>query len=149
MKNFKLNFYQLIKCLMWFIFTLIFAFSQDWIAFLINFGNIDKQPIFQEFIRDGALFFFSIIIISSLTLDYFFFRRCELNAVLDIWSNVIFSIFPMIMILTCASLFYYFHEKPLDKIDIDALATMQLILVFITAVYSIFIKFLSLQECER
>jgi len=152
MKNFKFtqeNFYQAIKCLMWFIFTLIFAFSQDWIAFLINWGSVDKQPIFDEFIRDGALFFFSIVLVSSLTVDYFLFRRCKLSENFDTVTNTVFFSISFIIILTCASLFYNFHETPLDKIDISALAIMELTLVSITAIYSIFIKFLSLLECKK
>jgi hypothetical protein len=143
------TFYKLIKCLIWFILTFIIAFSQDWTDLLISLVNVEKNLIVEEFIRDGVLLFFSIVLISSLTLDYFLFRKCKLNNIIDTISDVLFSIFPILMILTCASLFYNFHEEPLDKINITALAIIEVTLVFITAIYSIFIKYLSLLECEK
>ena len=136
---------KLVKCSLWFVLTLAFSLSQNWRDFLsMIFVKQGQQIVFEDFILSGSLLFFSIVLISSLTIDHHFFRNHTRYS-----SGVhffLFSLFPMFMFLMCLSLFFESQNNKPSNIDISALAMLEFALLLMTAIYAIAIKLFSLEN---
>ncbi len=63
------------KSFWWFIFTLFFGLLQIWYIVVRDFFQTTNLYPFEKFVTNGALLFFSVIVISSLTMDYIIFSR--------------------------------------------------------------------------
>ncbi|RKZ62029.1 MAG: hypothetical protein DRQ99_19425 [Candidatus Parabeggiatoa sp. nov. 3] len=73
MSNLKSIFAPIEKSLRWFILTLVIGLSQVWVVFIAEFGEMSLE----QFIIDGGILFFSIVLISSLMIDHFLLCKKE------------------------------------------------------------------------
>ena len=73
MTNLKRIFGPIEKSLRWFILTLVIGLSQVWVVFIAEFGEMSLE----QFIIDGGILFFSIVLISSLMIDHFLLCKKE------------------------------------------------------------------------
>jgi hypothetical protein len=126
----------------WFTLTLIVGLCQIWIILFVNVvqGNagIPLQQLINEFIVDGILLFFSIVLISSLMIDHYLFGKTPL----DFKTKFMFSLFPLFLIVCCAILFVicYLKDSFVTPIDLEIIALSELAILAVTAIYAIVIK---------
>jgi len=129
----------------WFVLTLIFGLIQTWIIFFTTLIEKEKTFPFDKFVTDGVLLFFSMVIISSLTIDYHIFRRTfQSKALIDF----LFIFFPVVIFSLCIMIFSACYYVP-DRIDINKVAAWEFIIFLMTALYAIIIKFFSLKSDKK
>ncbi|MEK8015513.1 MAG: hypothetical protein VSS75_001510 [Candidatus Parabeggiatoa sp.] len=133
MTNLKSIFAPIEKSLRWFILTLVIGLSQVWVVFIAEFGEMSLE----QFIIDGGILFFSIVLISSLMIDHFLFSEGTLSG----FVKFMFSIVPICLILPSVALFiscYMAPQKASSHLEFIGIA--QIIIFAITALYAILIK---------
>jgi len=133
MSNLKSIFAPIEKSLRWFILTLVIGLSQVWVVFIAEFGEMSLE----QFIIDGGILFFSIVLISSLMIDHFLFSEGTLSG----FVKFMFSIVPICLILPSVALFiscYMAPQKASSHLEFIGIA--QIIIFLITALYAILIK---------
>ena len=125
------------KSFFWFMLTLFFGLFQIWLVLGINNLIPTNELFFEKFIIDGALLFFSIAIVSSLTIDYHVFSRGIFN-----WNDFtlfMFLIFPIAIVFLCALFFTACHLRAED-IDINIVFYTEIAIFTITFLYTIVVK---------
>jgi len=129
------------NCLFWLIFTLFFGLLLQIIA-VLAFDYFKPQDIvlYDNIIMDGILLFFSLTIVSSVMIDYYQSGgTSNMNATL----KFLFYFIPIVIFLFCAFLFPIFYGKEIDepKIDIEHIINAQIVVLIISCLYTISIKF--------
>jgi len=138
----KKNFSLIGKSFGWFTLTLLVGCCQIWIILFINAiqGNtgISLQQLINQFIVDGILLFFSIVLISSLMIDHYLFGKTPS----DFKTKFMFSLFPLMLTVCCAILFVicYLKDAFVNPIDLEKIALSEFGILAVTAIYAIVIK---------
>lgn len=141
--------FPLAKSFFWFFLTLVVGLSQVWIMLFISY--IKKMDFPSETVMvDGVLVFFSIVLVSSIMIDYFLFEEPSNRSLTDngFVKKFMFSFFPMGLILGCGILFAVSYVSKLDasQFDIDFITFTQFMILAITAIYAILVKLDNLKK---
>ncbi|RKZ91727.1 MAG: hypothetical protein DRR19_06415 [Candidatus Parabeggiatoa sp. nov. 1] len=134
------------KSFFWFVLTLFFGLFQIWLVLGINNLIPTNELFFERFITDGALLFFSIAIVSSLTIDYHVFSRGIFN-----WNDLslfMFLIFPMVIVFFCVLLFTVCYLKS-EAININHVFYTEIVIFTITFLYTIVVKSFAFYKDQR
>jgi len=134
------------KSFFWFVLTLFFGLLQIWLILLINNFILTTELFFEKFIIDGALLFFSIAIVSSLTIDYHVFSRGIFN-----WKDFsvfMFFLFPIAIVAFCVILFIVCYLTP-EQIDFESVFHAEIVIVTITFFYTIVVKSFAFYKDQR
>lgn len=121
-----------------FLAALIVLFLVMWTLLAKN--NFIPRPDvpLENFIRDGAILFLSIAIVSSLAMDYYVFTSKTMfsRASLNISA---FIFFPIILIYGAAGFFTFCYLAP-NEIEINSIFYTDLAFFGVTFIYTLFIK---------
>jgi len=139
----KKNLYLIGKSGIWFVLTLFFGLYQTWIKFITTLMDKETSFLFKTFITDGVLLFFCMVLISSLTIDYHFFRKTFHS---EFVNNILFLLIPLIVCIFCVVVFLACYYLPESRIDIYVVTIGEFIILLITAIYAVMIKFFSLKK---
>ncbi|MEN8217112.1 MAG: hypothetical protein ABFS56_12240 [Pseudomonadota bacterium] len=134
------------KSFFWFVLTLFFGLFQIWLVLGINNLIPTNGLFFEKFIIEGALLFFSIAIVSSLTIDYHVFSRGIFN-----WKDFtvfMFFLFPIAIVAFCVIVFIVCYLTP-EKIDFDSVFNAEIGIFTITFLYSIIVKSVAFYKDQR
>jgi hypothetical protein len=126
------------KSFVWGVGTIIFGLLQFWLVWGMSIYDKTKTFPFQEFITDGALLFFVTAIIASVTIDYLLSKKTPCCNPLEI---ILFIVFPLFMLVFIVWLFSISYGKPIENIEFELLYSTEQILLIITFIYSIFVKY--------
>jgi len=127
----------------WFVLTLFVGLYQTWIKFITTLVDKETSFLFDTFITDGVLLFFCMVLISSLTIDYHFFRKTFHS---ELVNNTVFLFVPLFVCICCVVVFCACYYLPESRIDIYAVTIGELIILLLTAIYAVMIKFFSLKK---
>ena len=89
-------------------------------------------PIERIFL-DGVLLFFSSTLIAAITIDYHVYPRRKRSKRFD-WF--LFSIFPILLLLSCTLIFSICIDKLATDIDMNVLASIELGIVSSSIIYA-------------
>jgi len=92
---------------------------------------------FDALILDCALLFFAAALVAALTIDYFLSRNVLYS---KLTIGFLFCFYPLAVLATSTWLFGICFGKAVADIDIAFVRQMQIILLFMTAIYTFFIK---------
>ncbi|OQW92489.1 MAG: hypothetical protein BWK78_01600 [Thiotrichaceae bacterium IS1] len=92
----------------------------------------------ENFIKDGAILFLSIAIVSSLAMDYYVFTSKAMFGEESL-NILAFIFFPIILIYGAAGFFTFCYLAP-HELDSNFIFQADLVILLITCGYSIFIK---------
>jgi len=126
------------KSLIWAIGTIIFGLLQLWLVWGISIYDKTETFPFKEFITDGALLFFVTAIIASVTIDYLLSKKTPCCKPFEI---ILFIVFPLVMLVFIVWLFSVSYGKPIENLEFELLYSTEQILLVITFIYSLFVKY--------
>jgi hypothetical protein len=122
----------------WCLFTLLFGLLQIWIIlgwYLLSKLQLE-ETIFEQIIMGGALLFFSVAIVSSLTVDHYLSQ--------ETFSSKDFSaffLFPMVIIISSIVVFFSCFGKSSGEVNFELVVNAELIILFTTMLYAFGIKY--------
>jgi len=125
------------KSFEWSLFTLFFGLLQIWIIIAWYFLSNPQleETIFEQIIMGGALLFFSVAIVSSLTIDHYLakttFKTQDFSA---------FFLFPMVIIISCIVVFFSCYGKSSHDVNFELVFNVELVILSITLIYAFGIK---------
>jgi len=122
----------------WSIFTLLFGLLQIWIIigwYLLSNVQLE-ETIFEQIIMEGALLFFSVAIVSSLTVDHYISQ--ETFSAQDFSA---FFIFPMVIIISSIVVFFSCFGKSSGEVNFELVVNAELIIISTTMLYAFGIKY--------
>jgi hypothetical protein len=137
------------KSFWWFILTLFFGLLQIWFIAGEDFFRTTNLYPFEKFVTDGALLFFCVTVISSLTMDYIIFSRGIFSWKKNGYTIFAFVIFPGAILGICIYMFGLCYPIPTKELDIDAIFKAEMTIFMITFIYAIVIKSLAFYKDQR
>jgi hypothetical protein len=137
------------KSAWWFIFTLFFGLLQIWYIVVGDFFRITHLYPFEKFVIEGALLFFSVTVISSLTIDYIIFSRGIFSWNKNGYTLFAFVLFPFLILISCIYLFGLCSSTPIEELNINTLFLAEMAIFMITFLYAMFIKSLAFYKDQR
>jgi hypothetical protein len=137
------------KSFWWFILTLFFGLLQIWFIVGEDFFRTTNIYSFDKFVLDAPLLFFSVTVISSLTIDYIIFSRGIFSWKKNGYTIFLFVIFPGVILLCCTYLFGLCYPVPVEEFDIDAIFLAEQVIFTITFFYAMIIKSFAFFKDQR
>lgn len=137
------------KSFFWFMLTLFFGLLQIWFITGEDFFRTTNLYPFEKFVTDGALLFFSVTVISSLTMDYIIFSRGIFSWKKNGYTIFAFVIFPGAILGICIFLFGLCYPIPIEELDINAIFQAEMTIFMITFIYAMIIKSLAFYKDQR
>lgn len=127
------------KGLSWFVLTLFFGMFQVWLTLLLHiFVTSPFDSLFHKFILDGAILFFSIAVVSSLTIDYYIFSK---GIFPWDWFNIfMFIVAPIIIVFFGSILFAVCYLTPTEKINFRLVFYADSIIFIATLLHTVAVK---------
>jgi hypothetical protein len=122
----------------WSIFTLLFGLLQIWIIMgwdLLSNPQLE-ETIFEQIMMGGALLFFSVAIVSSLTVDHYISQ--ETFSTQDFSA---FFLFPMVIIISSIVVFFSCFGKSSGEVNFELVVNAELIIISTTMLYAFGIKY--------
>ncbi len=148
LKKWTTKLYQSIRLsLLWVELAVLFGLMQVWLVLLASYLLNEIQVTLLQMILEGALLFFSIAIIASITVDYtignyclFEQRNCELRRKADLLlAPVLFSAVIPIFIGVFVYGISYSHQQLTLEAENKFIATYTVLFVY-TLVFAFIIK---------
>jgi hypothetical protein len=134
------------KSFWWFILMLIAGFWQVLIIWPTSY--LVGIPFSQEEVfLSGAVLSFSVALTLSSTIDYLFFEQTSPSFI----TKSLFYFTPSFTALGCTILFVVSYLKTAGKIafvDIETIIVSELVILAVTAIYTIAIKLDSCRKCN-
>lgn len=152
MNSVKETGYAIGKSVLWFFPTLGVGLAQVWVMWLISLF-VKTSFSYEKIFLDGIVLFFSIVLISSLVIDYFIFGEKETSQ--HPLFRLLFSILPIALIgisLVIFAVCYLKSEGQLEGkyFNIYPVIVIQWIILALTALYAITIKgFSFINQCKQ
>jgi len=133
MRNYLTTIWKTVK---WFIFTLIIGLLPILLSYGLSFIT-PSDITFERIIMDGGLLFFSLAIVSSMFVDYY--QSQEIFDLKSLINSLIIGT-PVIVLLICIISFTLLYQKTEEQIDFNILTGIQLVVLFMSFLYTILIK---------
>lgn len=136
MRNYSTTIWTIWKTVKWFIFTLIIGLLPILLSYGLSF-IMPSDMTFKKIIMDGGLLFFSLAIVSSMFADYY--QSQEIFDIKSLINSLIIGI-PFIVLITCIISFTLLYQKTEEQVDFNILTGIQLVILFMSFLYTILIK---------
>jgi hypothetical protein len=130
----------------WSLFTLFFGLLQIWIIMgehLLS-NSQSGETIFEPIMMGGALLFFSVAIVSSLTVDHYISQ--EAFSTQDFSA---FFLFPMVIIILSIVVFFACFGKSHVDVNFELVVNVELIILVTTMLYAFGIKYSDYRNSDK
>ncbi len=128
------------KCgYLWFFLTFTFALFIPVVLQLIVVIVKGSSQYPLIFVLENELLIFSMVVICSLVIDHFIFE----NSVLDFQGRILFSLFPIAVIMLCTAAYimgFFIINDDKQMALLFMMAALDVFIFMATAVYAAFVK---------
>jgi len=127
------------KAITWTCMTALFGLLQVWLILATSFVLVGESlsTNFDKLFLDGALLFFSIAIVSSLTIDHHLSQRTFQS---DLFDKFMFTFFPVMILIVCVWLFTTCFGKQENELNFVFVQILECFIFFMALIYGFIVK---------
>jgi hypothetical protein len=136
------------KSFFWSILVTVFGLMPACLLLVSQVMQGSINTAFEAIMMSGILPIFSTTIVSALITEHFiFYQKINFRKKPIMWF--LFVLFPTMILIMCITIFNMIYGMPLEKVDFEMLVTIEMMILFLTMIYAILVKTLSMYNINN